>query len=266
MKKMDNQKTGWNYTVILIIIFFICNWNSEIRGQNSSPSIDEIKIKLSDQYALVNDYSVKVNVAVNTPRLRMPGKRVKLYFKQPDQTKLEAKGFAVIPKNGLMENPVALLDNLSELTILGRGIENDRDHWILTGVLIPDSIQFKPWGSSDAGGLSLQIWIDKEQWTITQTKTFLDSSQVLLIRSDYLEVKAGIYLPETTLIRFELDQSVLKKMEDFSEMEFSTSKSGKNKFHRSITPTEGTITLEFSDYILNKGLPDELFIEDKKND
>ncbi|MFC1550368.1 hypothetical protein ACFL46_03665 [Candidatus Neomarinimicrobiota bacterium] len=266
MKKLYIQKVVWYHAVLLATILFVCNWSSNVHAQNILPALDEIKMKLSEQYMLVKDYSVKVNVAVNTPRLRMPGKRIKLYFKQPNQTKLEAKGFAIFPKNGLMENPVELLDNLSELSPIGKGIENDREHWILTGFIKQDSSHFTPWGDSDAGRLSLQIWIDQEHWTITQTKTFLDSTQVMLIRSEYLEVGSGIYLPEKTLIRFELDKSVLERIENFSEMGFSTSQSSNKYSHRKIIPTEGTITLEFFDYILNKGLPDELFIEDKKSD
>jgi hypothetical protein len=191
----------------------------------------------------------------------MPGKRVKVYFKQPNQTKLESKGFAVIPKNGLMENPVNLLDDLSELTVIGEGIENDRKHWILSGTLSQDSIQFKPWGNSGLGHLQLQIWVDQEYWTIGQTKTFVDSSQVLLIRSEYIEVEKDIFLPKKTLIRFEIDQSILNTLEDFSNFNHSEPQSPAGDIPEKMAAAKGTITLKFDDYILNQGLPDELFID-----
>ncbi len=49
------------------------------------------------------------NVSIKTPVLRMPHKRVDFWFKQPNLTKTETKGFAAIPKSGLISSPIDLI-------------------------------------------------------------------------------------------------------------------------------------------------------------
>jgi len=60
---------------------------------------------LIQQFQRVQDYTVSVKISVKMPRFRMPKKKIKLTFKQPNKVKVEARGFAVVPKTGLALSP-----------------------------------------------------------------------------------------------------------------------------------------------------------------
>jgi hypothetical protein len=189
---------------------------------------------------------------------------LKLYFKQPDRIKLETRGFAVVPRNGIMGNPTDIFDNLINLEIKGQGLENDVLHWVLEGDLYPDSVHFKPWENSDGQALSMnmEIWVDPDKWVIGQSKTYLDGELVLLVRSDYLEAAQNLFLPEETLIRFEFDENIQEKINIPEGMNRRGFPQDLPEGERNISPTYGVITLKFSDYRLNTGLTDEFFIEE----
>jgi outer membrane lipoprotein-sorting protein len=233
-------------------------------GQSGSPTVASILEKLTGQYNLVKDYSVNLVVSVDMPKMKMPYKRLRLYFKQPDRIKLETRGFAVVPKNGIMGNPTALLDKLTNVHIKGQGLENDILHWVLEGDLNPDSARFSPWENSDghAFAMKMEIWVDPHKWVIDQSKTYLDDELILLVRSNYLETMKNLFLPEETLIRFEFDENFQGKLDIHNGMKGNRFSGSSSAGERAIKTAYGVIKLKFSDYRLNMGLTDDFFLED----
>ncbi len=259
-----NNHSKNSYLASAIYFSFVLLLLTPLCGQSGSPTVESILEKLTGQYNLVKDYDVELVVSIDMPKMRMPYKKLKLYFKQPDRIKLETHGFAVVPRNGIMGNPTALLDNLTNVHIKGQGLENEVVHWILEGDLNPDSAHFRPRENSDdhALGMKMEIWVDPHKWVIDQSKTYLDGELVLLVRSNYLEAMKNLFLPEETLIRFEFDESFQGKLDIHSGMKGNRFFKNSSEGERAIKANHGVIKLKFSDYRLNTGLTDDFFLED----
>ena len=84
----------------------------------------QILQKMKQQFDPVKDYTVTLNATVNMERMQIPEMIVTLYFKQPDKFHIEAKNFAMVPKEAIALNPTQLIDKF-DATIAGTE-ENDQ--------------------------------------------------------------------------------------------------------------------------------------------
>ena len=107
------------YLIISIFISNIVAQNNNISSTNLFPSADSVLDSLEQSYNRIEDYYTRIDVSIKTPMLRMPRKRVDFWFKQPNLTKIETKGFAAIPKSGMISSPIDLFDNLSNIAVIG---------------------------------------------------------------------------------------------------------------------------------------------------
>lgn len=57
--------------------------------------------RVQTRYNLVQDYSADVSIKVNVTFIKVPVKKGRLFFKQPDKIKLESPGFTILPKKGM---------------------------------------------------------------------------------------------------------------------------------------------------------------------
>ncbi len=90
--------------MILIKIFFITILIGT--GLNSSKSFEDYCIgKTNEQFNLINDYKVDMVIRLEIPAFRMPKKKYKVFYKKPNQIKVKAKGFVILPKSGLFTSP-----------------------------------------------------------------------------------------------------------------------------------------------------------------
>ena len=96
---------------IFIIIF------SNILLSNNSSLINRAIFKTDQQYKSVKDYEVSITVSMKVPAFRMPKKKYKVFFKQPDYIKVKSKGFGILPKTGIFTSPNDNFDNLSDISI-----------------------------------------------------------------------------------------------------------------------------------------------------
>ncbi len=226
-------------------------------------SVDSIRDQLHHQARKIHDYSVIVKVSVSMPKFRMPRKKIKVYFRagaegRQDQIKLEAKGFAVVPKTGLNFNVDDLFDNFKTISDPIETKEGKERYLILTGTLIPDSLKFKSWDSAeDIPYLTQSLWIDPQRWVITRTEIYVDTSRVLVITSDYGEYPEQVYLPKRTKVIFRLGSHMLKKL--------NSNRTGPGPIFQESTQEDkdqdfsGHVVMEFSHYQINKGIPDDVF-------
>ena len=59
-----------------------------------------------------------MNVKLEIPAFRMPKKKYKVFYKNPDMIKVKARGFGILPKTGLFTSPLDNFDNLKNIRIL----------------------------------------------------------------------------------------------------------------------------------------------------
>ncbi len=231
-------------------------------GQN--PTIGSIKDSLITRFEKIEDYSVEVKISVVIPGLRMPGKRITVYYKKPEKFKIIADGFAIIPKTGIGGNPHQYINMLETLNVVGNEIFHGRKHWKVSGKVIPDSLKIPiEKGKDDIKGIEMNLLVDSQNWVISNVEVFVDLKPVFSVTTDYTS-QSGILMPEKTIFKLSLkgmsnwrmrdpfggQESEMEKFSDIAEKTSSTTKE-----------YAGTITMEFYKYKVNRGLKDKIFTE-----
>ena len=171
----------------LATFLLICTLISNLVAQENDkssisifPMADSVLDSLEQTYNRIEDYYARIDVSIKTPMLRMPRKRVDFWFKQPNLTKVETKGFAAIPKSGMISSPIDLFDNLSNIAVIGAEYYDDKQLWILQGELLPDSLMFKNMNKiEDANKLTMKMWVDLNNWTLIRSETFMDTFKIV---------------------------------------------------------------------------------------
>jgi len=80
-----------------------------------TPTVEAIQDSLITRFNRIEDYSVKIKISVKMTGLRIPQKKIKLYYKSPDKVKVVSKGFAIVPKTGLGGSPNQFLSMLKSV-------------------------------------------------------------------------------------------------------------------------------------------------------
>ncbi len=255
-------------------IFGLCILGSFLWAQPAGASTDTsltvaaLSDSLIQQFQRVQDYTVSVKISVKMPRFRMPKKKIKLTFKQPNKVKVEARGFAVVPKTGLALSPKEMLDNFTETAVRGTVVIDGQEYWMVTGRVHPDSLAFHFPTKRDKGTiptLTMTLWVDAMRWVIPWAETRVDTMTVLSVKSTYTEVEEGIWLPKETELRFTLSGDYLKKIGDrqpiggpFQEEMGSPLPEGRDY--------EGIVRLTYSRYRVNQGVSDDVFTTPQSTD
>jgi len=252
-----------NRRIIIFILFGLLFAQDE--GESSTsifPAAVSVLDSLEQTYNRIEDYYARIDISIRTPMLRMPKKRVDFWFKQPNLTKIEAKGFAAIPKSGLIISPVDIFDNLSDLAVVGAEYLDEKQVWILRGNLNPDSLIFKNMGDmSSTPHLEMNLYVDRSNWTLVKSETWADTSKVVEIVSEYDLITEDIYLPKETVISFEYSRGMPSEMDDTfgARHQFGSMQDESQEKEMS-----GSITLKFSKYKINQGIEDTFFEEESE--
>ena len=69
------------------------------RAQDANELVKAVRIKLEK----VTDYSANVHIKAQVPMIKIDEVDAQVFYKQPNQMKVESKGIAILPKQGLGE-------------------------------------------------------------------------------------------------------------------------------------------------------------------
>jgi hypothetical protein len=210
------------------------------------PTGEEIRDLMLRNWEKVEDYEVDIQLAVNIPGFRMPSRKIHYLYKAPDKSKVEVKGFAVVPKQGIQPFITFLKDSI-ELEVL-------KDSTYLNHAVF--EISLADTFMNRVG--SLRLLVDQENGSVYKVQVRNDDRIFFEMHSTYTE-EDGIFLPESSDITmhfppdFKNIQRLGKKPTDMAA------------FDASMTDEwlEGTIRIEFKKYKVNRGLPDYLFEQDE---
>ena len=250
--------------IYLLIFMSIGNLIAQDNDKSTTsifPSADSVLDSLEQTYNRIEDYYTRIDVSIKTPMLRMPRKRVDFWFKQPNLTKVETKGFAAIPKSGMVSSPIDIFDNLSNISVIGAEYYNDKQVWLLQGELIPDSLMFKNVNKTkDTNGLTMKMWIDLNNWTLIRSETFMDTFKIVEISTEYKSFLNNINLPIETTLLFNYRSDIMPAMVNFHGSNSPIKKSTKQD---STKVMSGSITMKYSKYKINQGIEDAFFEEEE---
>jgi outer membrane lipoprotein-sorting protein len=226
---------------ILLLLLFLTGL---LFPQNKDP--ETILQKVKSEYEKIEDYQVDVKIKVDVYFLKMPNRTAKIFYKKPDKFNIESEGFALLPKEGFSFSPLSLLN--SKYTSFFE--KDDTVKGIVTSIIKVIPLE----GNSDV--ILSTLWIDTKRNIIMKIESSRKPAGSFTIDFDYLKTNEGFYLPTSMVFSFSIDKSVMPRGIDI-EADSKT----KNENSDSTKTKTGKVYLNYSNYIVNKGIPDEVFIK-----
>jgi len=216
-------------------------WPTMTQAQDQREGL-RILQALERKYADLKDYTVGIQVHFAIETFKAPDLQAKLYYKVPDKMRIESKRVVFFPRDGGYFNPAQFKQEDYTVFFLGYVTYDNRKAAQLR--LIPKKIK----------GATQDMVL-----TIDTAKILLQ--EMLLTLTGGKEVKAvftygtfdGFALP--TFIRLVLN---LPPVEPGVAQGYGAIPNGTEEKR-----VQGEITVTYTDYQVNTGLPDELFKKDK---
>jgi hypothetical protein len=229
-------------TIILILIAFVFN------SPGFSKDPDLILKNVQKKFNEVKDYEVDVHVKVDVDLLKVPESNAKFFFKHPDKVKIKSENFAMLPKEGM--NFLPQLFTKKDYTSIF--VKED----MLEGIKV-SIIKLIPLNESSDILLST-LWIDETRNIIRKAEVSTKLNGVFNIELTYDNSVKGFDLPESMKFTFNLSNIDIPKI---SGNEMGGNEPPKRKTKK---PTKGMVMISYSNYKVNKGIPDSFFTEKKK--
>ncbi len=204
------------------------------------PTAVEILHNMKSQFDLVKDYTATLKVAVDMEKMQIPEMLVTIYFKQPDKIHIEAKNFAMVPREIVGLNPAQLLDKF-DATVVGSERKESVTVYKLRLVSKPE--KGKPVRES-------YIWVDGKRWVVIHYESTPSDVRKVAVDLEYETVDGKYTLPSKIEARMDIQQS--------------PDSSAEKMYNPQRMPRKGTASIMYSDYKVNTGLSDEIF--EKKKD
>lgn len=222
---------------IKILLIFL---SLSILTFGQSNEADDLLNQIKNKINLVNDYSANVEVSVNMDFLKMPKSKAELYFKKPDKFKFHSNNFAILPKAGVDFNPQKILDNDFSAVIVGDTLIDNSLMSIVKITSESDSSKFS----------SANLFVDRNELLIK--KIFLDAGEGSSIVTEInYDTQKEFALP-----------SEIKVSLDFNETEKDNPTKRRSKIPSNF---KGDITIRYTDYKVNQGIDDSVFIDENEN-
>ena len=224
-----------------------------ISAQTKDPNkiLDAVRQKFNQ----AKDYQVDVIVKLDMSFIKVPDMNVKVFFKQPDKIKIQSEGFAMVPKQGLNFSPAQLLKgDFSTIYVRSETVDN---HKIDVVKVIPNS---------DSSNVILStIWIDAAESLIRKAETTTKKGGTTKIELNYDDTKYG--LPSQVKLSFNLgEMQVPSSLSNQKTDNKETDDQGRrrNKAIGEGMSLKGSVTMNYKNYQINKGIADSFFVEKEK--
>ncbi len=228
----------WLYPLFLLL----CGVSAGMAQQDAEAVLNAV-VK---NYNKVHDYQADVKITADIPFIRILPMQAKIYFRQPGNMRLISRGIAILPRQGFDEMYKSITDRKS-FTVVPQGTE------ILEGVHV-SIISILP--LSDTMEVILgKFWIDPVRKVIlkSQMTTRTNGTVTAAYRyGDYAEY--GLPDRMTFLVdvkKFKIPKTVAVDINTVTKENTTKNKEGK----------KGKIEIELFRYIINKGVPDDVFKE-----
>lgn len=221
-------------TIIAVFAFFL--YAQPVSSIAQTLTASQILANVQKQFEQVNDYTATLHATVNIEHLNIPDMTVKLYFKQPDKVHIESKNFAMLPKEGIALSPSLLIARFDATLVETE--QTDK------GKLYKLHLISKP----EPGKLTIEsyVWVDGATWTITRLESLPTENKRITIAFYDTLIDGKYFLPAKITALF-------GSPSDTTEAPFPESKFSQRM------PRRGNVTILYSDYKVNTGLPDDLF-------
>ena len=238
-----------------LIIFFALITSLIADENNIATSIIE---KTEKKFRSIEDYQVKMFIAIDIPAFRMPKKKYTVFFKQPDKVKIKSRGFGLLPRTGMFTSPSDNFDNLTDVEVYDHDWKIKDDEIVLRGNLIVDSLAitmpndyakltFKP---------TVDVTIDTSQWVITGVVTQLDTLKIMEISNEYDFVDGSYYMPVRSSVVYYVKDARISR---WLKKDLGTIMGAEQTFEMQSDMVRGQINVFYDQYKINRGIKNSIF-------
>ncbi len=224
-------------SICMLINFFTA------AAQDVNALISKVKANIDK----VNDYTATARMVTNVSFLKVPDADVKVYFKKPDKLKIKnEKGLSFVPKGAVSINLNNILSG-NKYTAIDAGVDKIGTVTVRVIKLLPED--------DNADVVLSTVYIDAALLVIRRAKTTTRANG-----SYQLEMTYGKYtpygLPDKIVFSFDtkdykLPKGVTFDFDDGTQTNKTAAEKAKNR--------NGRAEITFSDYQVNKGVPDSVF-------
>ena len=227
------------YTLLfLFLISFLNITNAKPTANKSLQLVYEKLLKLKD-------YTAEVNIRSDIPLIKIMPVNAKIFFKQPNQFKMVAKGIAILPKQGFSDLANILKDSNSYLAVLAGNETIDQTATQIIH-LIPNN---------DNNDLIIgKFWVDTKNAIVLKSQLTTKSNGNLLINYQYDATGKAYGLPNHLLFTVDVKKFKIPKA--------IAADVNKTKSASTLTANQaktGSIDIRFSNIQINKGINDKVF-------
>ena len=237
----------------ILFLFLLTNSNA---FSNENP--EYIIKKTDDQFREINNYQVDMVISIAIPAFRMPKKKYKVYFKQPDKIKVKSRGFGLLPKTGMFTSPIENFSNLSNIKFSKDFSRTNPNEIMLVGDLVLDSLAldvpneyarltFKP---------TVDVKVDTQNWVITQVLTKIDTVKIMEINNFYDFVDDSFYMPVRSTVEYYVKDARLSK---WINKDIGTIMGNNHNMNIESDMVRGLISVSYAKYRVNQGIKDSIF-------
>jgi hypothetical protein len=221
--------------LFLILPFF----GSTILRAQESDAWKLLKGMQSD-YERINDYVVDIRATMKMPGLSVPEMHATMYFRKPDKVHVESERFAMLPRDAVMFHPSMFkpeeYDALSQGDAMIRGTACRK---------------IKLLAKSDTVRLQrVQLYVDPVKREILRMET--DPGEAASASADFTYLRSGGHtMPATITIEMK-SPTAMRRV------------GVKPKSDNGEKAEPANIALTYSNYRINKGIPDAVFSKKAK--
>ncbi len=212
-----------------------------VNAQTADALIQSVVAKINT----VNDYKAELQIKAAIPFIKVPIADATIYYKKTDKFKVESKGIAILPKQGLSDLTGFLSNTKSYSAILGEDKTINEHKTKLVSVLP---------SAENSEIILAKVYISPTDALIYRTVLTTKSSGTVSIDYEYNHNKQYALPSKLT---FNVDIKKFKMPKSVASDIRNNDKKKKYKENE-----KGTIVLVFTSYEVNKGLSDAIFKED----
>ncbi len=210
-------------------------------AQVAAALVQKVKIKLYK----VNDYEAAGEMKTSVSFMKVPAAQVKVYFKKPGKIKIKnEKGISLVPKGTVSISLNNLLSG--QFQALDAGVDN------VNGIPVK-VVKLLPVDENGEVVLS-KLYIDEARLLILKAKTTTRESGTNELEMSYGKF-AAYALPDKIIFTFNTQDYKLPKGVTFDYDDGSP----KKKETAASQNQRGKIEIAYSNYVINKGISDEVF-------
>ncbi len=229
------------YHILLFLMISVCLQNN-VTAQEINP--DSILLKVKEKLEIVKDYKADIEIHLDVDFIKMPDKKAKMYFKQPDKLKFTSDEFIMLPKGGVGISVRKILKEEYLAVYSGQEEINGKLHLVIK--IIPESRK------SDI--VLSTLWIGANNYLISKMENTSRNNGSYIVYLNYNDPE--IELPTEIEISFQVEN--LKIPLRFIG---KNPKIDKDKLKEEGTK-EGSIFIVLTYYGINEGIKDSFFDED----